>query len=76
MAQNFWTAIVAWACCFVMTVAVSLVTRQKKSEEELCGLVYSLTPRPRKDSRTWYRRPAALGTAVLLLSLVLNLIFW
>src|SRR5215208_1328647 len=29
MAQNFWIAIVAWTTCFVVTIAVSLVTRPK-----------------------------------------------
>ena len=47
MAQNFWTAIWAWTTCFVVTIIVSLVTRPRE-EEELVGLVYSLTPRPRK----------------------------
>ena len=27
MAQNFWTAIVAWTVCFIVTIAVSLFTR-------------------------------------------------
>ena len=27
MAQNFWTAIYAWTTCFVVTIAVSLMTR-------------------------------------------------
>ncbi len=76
MAQNFWTAILAWTVCFLMTVLVSVLTRQKKSREELRGLVYSLTPRPPEHERRWYKRPAALGAAILLLSLVLNLIFW
>jgi SSS family solute:Na+ symporter len=76
MAQNFWTAIVAWSFCFLMTVLVSLVTRRQKSNEELRGLVYSLTPRPPEDGARWYRRPATLGITVLLVSLVLNVIFW
>jgi len=76
MAQNFWTAILAWSFCFLMTVLVSVLTRQKKSNEELRGLVYSLTPRPAEDGARWYRRPITLGIAVLLLSLVLNMIFW
>ena len=45
MAQNFWTAIVAWTSCFVATIVISLATTRHKTDEELRGLVYSLTPR-------------------------------
>src|SRR4029078_6056167 len=44
MAQNFWTAIFAWTTCFVVTILVSLATRPR-ADEELRGLVYSLTER-------------------------------
>ena len=76
MAQNFWTAIFAWTTCFVVTTLVSLVTHQQKSDSELKGLVSSLTPRAVEDDVAWYKRPAALGSLVLLLALVLNIIFW
>jgi SSS family solute:Na+ symporter len=76
MAQNFWTAIVAWTACFVATIAISLVTRRGKSDEELTGLVYALTPRQTDAGLTWHQRPATLGLAVLGLTLVLNIIFW
>ncbi|HEX2971818.1 MAG TPA: sodium:solute symporter family protein [Tepidisphaeraceae bacterium] len=75
MAQNFWTAIWAWSTCFVVTVLVSLATRPRV-EAELSGLVYSLTPRPRDVTLRWYQRPASLAIIVLLLTLVLNLVFW
>ena len=42
----------------------------------LGGLVYSLTPRITDHELVWYKRPAALGVAVLALTLVLNIIFW
>jgi SSS family solute:Na+ symporter len=76
MAQNFWTAIVAWTSCFVATIAISLATRRDKSDAELGGLVYSLTPRIRDLDMVWYKRPATLGVVVLALTLVLNIIFW
>jgi SSS family solute:Na+ symporter len=74
MAQNFWTAIWAWSICFVATIAISLVTRPR-NEEELAGLVYSLTGRPNDENVTWYQRPAYLGVAVLCAVVVLNIIF-
>ena len=76
MAQNFWTAIWAFSACFVATVAVSLATKQRKSDEELTGLVYALTPRPREDNVPWHKQPAILGLLVLTLTLVLNIVFW
>ena len=76
MAQNFWTAICAWTVCFVATVAISLVTRPTRKEADLRGLVYSLTPRPKEEGVAWYRQPAILGAVVLLMTLILNLIFW
>ena len=76
MAQNFWTAIWAFGVCFAVTIGVSLVTRQRKTDDDLAGLVYALTPKPREEDIPWYKRPAILGGAVLALTLVLNLIFW
>jgi SSS family solute:Na+ symporter len=75
MAQNFWTAIYAWTTCFVVTILVSLLT-SPRPEDELRGLVYSLTERPKEEHLPWYRRPSALAVAVLLAALVLNIIFW
>ena len=76
MAQNFWTAMFAWTACFVGTIAISLVTRHAKSDDELRGLVYSLTPRLTDHEMLWYKRPASLAVVVLGLTVVLNIIFW
>ncbi len=76
MAQNFWIAIIAWTVCFIVTVAVSLATRPNKGEDELKGLVYSLTPRYKDESLAWYRQPATLGVIVLAMGTVLNILFW
>jgi len=74
MAQNFWTAIWSWTTCFVITIAVSLLTAAPE-ESRLVGLVYSLTPRPKETERRWYLRPAYLGAMVLLATALLNFIF-
>ena len=76
MAQNFWSAIFAWTACFVVTIVISLATRRNKSDAELKGLVYSLTPRQKDEGLPWFKRPATLGVIVLALALVLNIIFW
>ena len=74
LAQTFWTAIVAWTTCFVVTIVVSLVTRPRE-EKELTGLVYSLTPKPKDRDFPWYKRPASLATVVIVLVVGLNLLF-
>lgn len=76
MAQNFWTAIVAWTACFVATIVVSLLTTGVKTDDDLRGLVYSLTPRQNDTALAWYQRPAMLGTIVLGCTLALNILFW
>jgi SSS family solute:Na+ symporter len=76
MAQNFWTAIFAWTTCFVATIIISTVTRQKKTDEQLTGLVYSLTPKIKEQDNTWWKRPAVLGSFILLAAALLNLRFW
>ncbi|MGC2190082.1 MAG: sodium:solute symporter family protein [Candidatus Sulfotelmatobacter sp.] len=74
MAQNFWTAIWAWSLCFVVTIVVSLMTEARK-EQELVGLVYSLTEPVSDGHLPWYRTPAMLGIGVLGVALILNVIF-
>jgi len=75
LAQTFWTAIVAWTTCFVVTILVSLATRPR-APDELRGLVYSLTPRPSDRALPWFRRPWTLAVIVLGLTLALNLVFF
>ena len=76
MAQNFWAAIYAWSACFVVTIVVSLMTQRRKTDEDLRGLVYSLTPRIKDPDVPWHRQPALLGAIVLIGALILNIIFW
>lgn len=75
MAQNFWTAIAAFAVGFAVTVLVSLATKAR-ADAELEGLVYSLTRRTSADAQAWFARPGVLGAGVLLCAAVLNVIFW
>jgi SSS family solute:Na+ symporter len=75
MAQNFWTAIFAWTVCFAVTIVVSMLSKPR-NEEELRGLVYSLTTMPSEEHLAWYKRPVTIGVVVLALTVVLNIIFW
>jgi SSS family solute:Na+ symporter len=76
MAQNFWLASFAFISCFVLTTGISLATQRTKTDEQLKGLVYSMTPRVKDEERVWFFRPAVLGVILLLGCVILNIIFW
>ncbi len=76
MAQNFWTAIFACSASTLITVVLSLLTTQKKSDAELKGLVYSLTPKLNEESVPWYKRSSTLAIIVLTLVTILTILFW
>jgi SSS family solute:Na+ symporter len=77
MAKNFWLAIFAFTAAFVSTYVISLATKQKKTDAELVGLVYSLTPKQPVDANeAWFMRPAVAGSMLLLVTLILNILFW
>lgn len=76
MAQNFWTAIFACAAATIITVVISLTTAQKKTDDELRGLVYSLTPKIKEDHVVWYKRTNTLAILVLAMMVVLSILFW
>jgi SSS family solute:Na+ symporter len=76
MAQNFWLASFAFIACFAITLAVSLATARTKTDEELAGLVYSLTPKIVDREAAWWLRPSVIGTLLLLGCVILNVVFW
>ncbi len=76
MAQNFWLATFAFLVCLTLTLVISLATERTKSDEELKGLVYSLTPREVDPNQPVWQRPAVMGLALLAGCVILNWIFW
>jgi SSS family solute:Na+ symporter len=76
MAQNFWLATVAFLVCFTLTAVISLATKRTKSDEELKGLVYSLTPKTVDHNQPVWQRPAVVGIVLLACCVILNFIFW
>ena len=76
MAQNFWLAACAFTVCFLLTLGISLATRSMKTDDELKGLVYSLTPKVVDHSQAFWQRPAFLGVLLLICCVLLNLFFW
>jgi SSS family solute:Na+ symporter len=75
MAQNFWLATFAFMVCFALTLVLSLATKRTKTNEELKGLVYSLTPKLKDEEKAWYLRPAVAGMMLLIGCVILNIIF-
>jgi SSS family solute:Na+ symporter len=76
MAQNFWLAAFAFIACFSLTLLISLATTSQKSDADLKGLVYSLTPKIVDNNIPVYQKPAVVGIVLLIVCVILNLIFW
>jgi len=75
MAQDMFQALWAFVICVGVTVAVSLVTKPK-TDAELEGLVYGLTPIPSQRGLSIYQKPIFWAGVVTLVFLCLNVIFW
>ncbi len=73
--QAFTIAWISFIVCFIVTALISLATKPK-SNEELVGLVYSLTPKQYNKSKVWYKNPLWLGMLVLLVTIIFNIIFF
>lgn len=75
MGQAFIVASVSWIANFCTTIVVSLFTKPKP-ENELVGLVYSLTVKPSYHQDKWYLKVAPLGLILIIITIVLNIIFF
>src|SRR5439155_24692956 len=75
LAQAMWQAL--WSCviCVAATVLVSLVTKPRP-DQELVGLVYSLTPVPPETHTSFFHKPVFWGMVALAVFVVLQIIFW
>jgi solute:Na+ symporter, SSS family len=76
MAQNFWIAIIAFSVALVATIVISLLTKRTKTDEQLKGLVYSLTPKVIDESEHWYQKPGFLAIIIGGIAIALSIIFW
>ena len=75
LAQDMYQAL--WSCvtCVVVTVLVTLVTKPKP-DEELKGLVYSLTEVAHEEHTSILHRPLFWGIAALAVLAILQVVFW
>ena len=76
MAQNFWLASFAFTVCLVLTLVISLATARTKTDADLKGLVYSLTPKTVDHNQPVWQRPAVVGVVLLIVCVILNWYFW
>jgi len=75
MGQAFIVAAVSWIVNFCTTILVSLVTKPKK-EEELKGLVYSLTVKQSYFGDKWHQKVVPLAVVLLVATILLNILFF
>jgi SSS family solute:Na+ symporter len=75
MGQAFIVAAISWLVNFFTTIFVSLATKPKP-DEELKGLVYSLTEKPKYTSEKWYMRIVPIAIILLAITIILNIIFF
>jgi SSS family solute:Na+ symporter len=75
LAQDMYQAL--WSClvCVVVTILVTAVTKPRP-DEELKGLVYSLTEKAREGDIGLLHRPLVWGLVALVVLVVLQIIFW
>ena len=75
LAQDMYQAL--WSCvtCTVVTVLVTLVTKPRP-DQELRGLVYSLTDVAKEEHASLFHKPVFWGMVSLGVLLVLQFIFW
>jgi len=75
MAENMYRALWCWIVCVLVNVAVSYATRPKPVQE-LTGLVYGCTELPSEGHLRLYQRPVFWASAVAVVFVALNVIFW
>jgi solute:Na+ symporter, SSS family len=75
MAENMYRALWSWLICVIVTVTLSLMTRPQPIEE-LRGVVYGATEIPGEGHLPVYQRPWFWASAVGVVFLILQWIFW
>jgi SSS family solute:Na+ symporter len=75
MAENMYRALWSWIVCVIVTVVVSLMTKPK-TEAELVGLVYGVTPLPHEADVPIWERPVFWAIVVAVVFVVLNILVW
>ena len=75
MAEDMYRAMWSCSACVLVTVVVSLMT-QPRPLVELEGLVYGVSKIPEEHDEHWYQKPIIWASAVAVVFVVLNIVFW
>ncbi|MCL6524892.1 MAG: sodium:solute symporter family protein [Thermoflavifilum sp.] len=75
MAEDMYRALWSWLICVAVTIIVSLFTRPKP-EAQLVGLVRGCTEIPSEGHLPLVQRPIFWATAVFVVFIILQIIFW
>jgi SSS family solute:Na+ symporter len=75
LAQDMYQALWSFLVCVIVTVVVSMMTTPK-TDAELTGLVYGLTPIPEVGNVPLYQKPLFWAAIVIVVFFILNIIFW
>lgn len=75
MGQAFIVASFSWLANFFTTIIVSLLTKPKP-DNELKGLVYSLTEKVHASETKWYLKAAPLSIILLIITIILNILLF
>ena len=75
MSRNLWQATWGWGVCFVVTAALSFVTKPK-TDAELEGLVKGLTPKVEQADVPLMGRPVFWAAIAMVVVVALNIYFW
>ena len=75
MGQAFIVASFSWLANFFTTIIVSLLTKPKP-DNELRGLVYSLTEKVHASETKWYLKAAPLSIILLIITIILNILLF
>jgi SSS family solute:Na+ symporter len=75
LAQDMFQALWSFLVCVIVTVLVSSATKPK-TDAELTGLVYGLTPVPSVGNIPLYQKPVFWAGVVGVVFFILNVIFW
>jgi SSS family solute:Na+ symporter len=75
LAQDMYQALWSFLVCVIVTVVVSMMTTPK-TNAELTGLVYGLTPIPEVGNVPLYQKPLFWAAIVIVVFFILNIIFW
>jgi len=75
LAQDMYQALWSFLVCIIVTFVVSMMTKPK-TDAELTGLVYGLTPIPEVGNVPIYQKPLFWAAIVIIVFFILNIIFW